>query len=268
MQAAISPEPADPTRPAELAAVPEDALIIVPVRNLVLFPGLVLPITIGREATVAALQQAARTGRQVGILLQRDAATSEPGPDDLYRVGSTASILRYMTTPDGAHHVICQGEQRFMVDEFLPGFPFIVARIQRLQPSKEAGADIDARMLQLKTLAAEVLALLPQAPAELGASLQNITSAETLTDWIVGLMDLPPAEKQDVLQTLDLQARMDRVLALVAHRLEVLRISQDISERTRSRFNEHQREAMLREQLKTIQQQLGDQEHAPAEVAE
>jgi ATP-dependent Lon protease len=254
--------------PADAVIVPEDALIIVPVRNLVLFPGLVLPITIGREATVAALQQAARTGRQVGILLQRDPNTGEPGPDDLYRVGATASILRYMTTPDGAHHVICQGEQRFLVDEFLGGYPFIVARIQRLQPAVDRGADIDARMLQLKNRAAEILALLPQAPAELSASLQNITSAETLTDWIVGLMDLAPAEKQEVLQTLDLTARMDKALSLVAHRLEVLRISQDINERTRSRFSEHQREAVLREQLKTIQQQLGDQEQAPAEVAE
>ena len=261
-------EAPDQNPPAEVATLPEDALIIVPVRNLVLFPGLVLPITIGREATVAALQQAARTGRQVGILLQRDPNTAEPGPDDLYRVGATASILRYMTTPDGAHHVICQGEQRFLVDEFLPGYPFIVARVQRLQPAKETSADIDARMLQLKSRAAEILGLLPQAPAELGASLQNITSAETLTDWIVGLMDLAPAEKQEVLQTLDLTARMDRALALVAHRLEVLKISKDINERTQSRFAEHQREAVLREQLKTIQQQLGDQEQAPAEVAE
>ena len=254
--------------PVEAASVPEDALIIVPVRNLVLFPGLVLPITIGREATVAALQQAARTGRQVGILLQRDPNYAEPGPDELYRVGTTASIVRYITTPDGAHHVICQGEQRFLVDEFLPGYPFIVARAQRLQPSTETGADIDARMLQLKTRAAEILGMLPQAPAELTASLQNITSAETLTDWIIGMMDLPPADKQEVLQTLSLQARMDKALALVGHRLEVLRISRDINDRTQSRFAEHQREAVLREQLKTIQQQLGDQEQTPAEVAE
>ena len=254
--------------PMEAAMVPEDALIIVPVRNLVLFPGLVLPITIGRDATVAALQQAARTGRQVGILLQRDPNTGEPGPDELYRVGTIASIVRYITTPDGAHHVICQGEQRFLVDEFLPGYPFIVARVQRVEPSKDTGADIDARMLQLKTRAAEILSMLPQAPSELTESLQNITSAEALTDWVSGLMDLAPADKQEVLQTMALQARMDKALSLVAHRLEVLRISQDINERTQSRFVEHQREAVLREQLKTIQQQLGEQEQTPAEVAE
>jgi ATP-dependent Lon protease len=251
-----------------IAKLPDDALIIIPTRNLVLFPGLVLPITVGRESTVAAVQQAARTGRQIGVLLQRDAATENPGPEDLYRVGTTANILRYMTTPDGAHHIICQGEQRFMVTEMLSGYPFNVARAQRLAPMQENNAAIEARMLQLKGRTAEILALLPQAPAELTASLQNITSPETLTDWIVGLMDLLPTEKQEVLQTLDLQERMDRALALVSHRLEVLRISQDIDERTRNRFAERQREAVLREQLKTIQQQLGDEEEAPTEVAE
>jgi ATP-dependent Lon protease len=251
-----------------IAKLPDDALIIIPTRNLVLFPGLVLPITVGRESTVAAVQQAARTGRQIGVLLQRDAATENPGPEDLYRVGTTANILRYMTTPDGAHHIICQGEQRFMVTEMLSGYPFNVARAQRLAPMQENNAAIEARMLQLKGRTAEILALLPQAPAELTASLQNITSPETLTDWVVGLMDLLPTEKQEVLQTLDLQERMDRALALVSHRLEVLRISQDIDERTRNRFAERQREAVLREQLKTIQQQLGDEEEAPTEVAE
>jgi ATP-dependent Lon protease len=268
---ATDTSPADTGADADtqaIPALPDDALIIIPTRNLVLFPGLVLPITIGRESTVAAVQQAARTGRQVGVLLQRDPAAENPGPDDLYRVGTTASILRYMTTPDGAHHIVCQGEQRFMVTEMLPGYPFNVARIQRLSPVSEGSADIEARMMQLKSRTAEILALLPQAPAELTASLQNISAPETLTDWVVGLMDLRPAEKQEVLQTLDLQQRMDRALALVAHRLEVLRISQDIDERTRSRFAERQREAVLREQMKTIQQQLGDEEDAPTEVAE
>src|SRR5690348_4022673 len=114
---------ADASTPA-IPTVPDDALILIPTRNLVLFPGLVLPITIGRESTVAAVQQAARTGRQIGVLLQRDATVENPGPDDLYRVGTTANILRYMTTADGAHHVICQGEQRFMVTEMLSGYPF------------------------------------------------------------------------------------------------------------------------------------------------
>ncbi|SNT18355.1 ATP-dependent Lon protease [Noviherbaspirillum humi] len=250
------------------APLPDDALIIIPVRNLVMFPGLVMPITIGRETTVAAVQEAARTGRQVGIVLQRDPSVTEPGKDDLYPVGTTASILRYMTTPDGSHHVICQGEQRFRLNELLSGYPYYVGRVERMESAPVIDAEIEALMLQLKARAAEVLTLLPQAPAELGVSLQNITAPDALADWIVGMMDAKPAEKQEVLETFELRARMEKALSLLSHRLEVLRISQDIDERTKSRFAERQREAVLREQLKTIQQQLGDDEEAPAEVAQ
>jgi ATP-dependent Lon protease len=260
---------ASPRLPAgELPVLPEDALIIIPVRNLVLFPGLVMPITIGRESTVAAVQEAARGGRQVGVVLQRDPGTDEPTMDSLHRVGTTASILRYMTTPDGAHHIVCQGEQRFEVHELLAGFPFMVARVRKHLPTETDSPEIEARMLQLKSRALEVLGRLPQAPAELTAALQNITSPDMLADWIVGLMDAKPAEKQEVLETFDLRERMDKALDLLTHRLEVLRITQDINERTRSRFSEREREAVLREQLKTIQQQLGDEDEAPTELAE
>src|SRR5665647_366887 len=98
--------------PAESAPVPSDALIIVPVRNTVLFPGVVFPITIGRPQSIAAAQQAVREQRQIGLLQQRDPETNEPGPDDLYRIGTLANIVRYITGPDDTHHVVCQGVQR------------------------------------------------------------------------------------------------------------------------------------------------------------
>jgi ATP-dependent Lon protease len=123
-------------------------------------------------------------------------------------------------------------------------------------------AGIEARTLQLKERAAEILNLMPQAPAELAASLENIASPTSLADFIAGLMDLKPEEKQDVLETFDLQARLDKVLAFLMHRLEVLRISHDIDQKTKKRFEEEQREILLREQMKTIQKQLGEIEGA------
>ena len=113
-----------------LPALPPDALIIVPVRNTVLFPGLVLPITIGRPKSIAAAQQAVREQRQVGILLQRDAEVADPAAIDMHRIGTVANILRYVTAPDGTHHLICQGEQRFRIGEYLSGWPFLVARVR------------------------------------------------------------------------------------------------------------------------------------------
>ncbi|MPT24852.1 MAG: hypothetical protein E2577_18815, partial [Starkeya sp.] len=108
-----------------IANVPEDQLILLPVRNLVLFPGVVMPVAVARPASIAAAQQAVREGRPVGILMQRDASVDEPGPTDLHRMGVIANILRYVTAPDGTHHLVCQGEQRFRVDTFVREKPFL-----------------------------------------------------------------------------------------------------------------------------------------------
>ncbi len=264
------PENTTPERkaPVQTVTIPEDALIIIPVRNLVLFPGLVVPISIGRESSVAAAQEAARSGRQIGVLLQKQADSNEPTPDELFHVGTVASILRYVTAPDGSHHIICQGEQRYRVKKFLSGYPFQVASIERIEEQKTSNLNIEARMVQLKTRSAEILEMLPQAPADIVATTQNITSPSVLTDFIAGVMDLKPNEKQEVLETVDLETRMNKVLEFLVHNIEVLRISQDIDQQTKERFEDRQREILLREQLKTIQKQLGETEGNEAEIAE
>ncbi len=238
--------------------LPADVLHIVPVRNLVLFPGLVMPITVGREMSIAAAQEAARAGRQLGVLLQRDAGADTPGRDQLYEVGTAATILRYITTPDGSHHVVCQGEQRFRVVEFIAGYPFLAARVERIVDLDTDGSDVEARVLQLKEKLSEAVNLMPQVPEEMISVIQNVTSAAALADLTAGLMDLKPADKQDVLETVDLQARLDKVLVLVGHRIEVLRLRRDIDQQTSERITDRQREILLREQLETIQQQLGE----------
>ena len=118
------------------AALPDDALIIIPLRNLVLFPGLVAPINIGRERTIAAAQEATRAERQVGVVLQRDAETAVPQPGQLHQIGTVASILRYVTQNNG-HYIVCQGHQRFRIIEFLDGYPFLAARVQLLPEADE-----------------------------------------------------------------------------------------------------------------------------------
>ena len=117
---------------AGIQALPEDTLILIPTRNLVLFPGTVLPITLGRQRTIAAAQAAMRLSRPVGLLLQRDPATDDPIPVDLHRMGTEATLLRYVTSPDGTHHAICQGERRFRVLDFVDGYPFLAARVERV----------------------------------------------------------------------------------------------------------------------------------------
>src|SRR6185312_13561376 len=230
-----------------LSELPPDALIIVPTRNLVLFPGMVFPITIGRQRSIAAVQQAVREERQIGVVMQREADREDPGPLDLHRVGTVANIVRYVTGQDGAHHVVCQGEQRFRVVEFLGGWPFLVARVIRIEEPQATQPELEARFLALQRQALEALELLPQAPQELVQGFRSITSASQLADLAAAYMDLKPDERQEILETIDLTARIDKVSRLLAHRIEVLRLTNEIGQQTKASIDERQREMLLRE---------------------
>ena len=254
---------------ATLPPLPPDALIIVPVRNTVLFPGLVLPITLGRSKSIAAAQQAVRDQRQVGILLQRDAEVSEPTPLDMHRMGTLANIVRYITAPDGSHHLVCQGEQRFQIAEFLSGWPFFVARVLQIPEPEVKTAEVEARFVNLKAQTLEAIQLLPQAPPDLLAAIQSIEGPSALADLATAYMDVKPEEKQEILETVDISIRMDKVSRLLAHRIEVLRLSQEIGRQTKAALDERQREVLLREQMAAIQRQLGEgEEGKAAEMAE
>lgn len=248
--------------------IPEDALIIIPVREMVLFPGAIAPIAIARPKSVAAAQQALREQRPIGVVLQRSPETEEPGPDDLYRVATIANIVRYITAPDGTHHIVCQGVQRARILDFLPGSPFPAARIQQIPEPTTSSPEIEARALNLQRQAIEAVELLPQAPPELVAMFQSTTAPGALADLATSFMDIKPQDKQEVLETIDLALRVEKVSKHLAERLEVLRISNEIGQKTRASFDERQREAILREQMATIQRQLGEGDGKAAEVAE
>src|SRR5271167_1271194 len=251
--------------------LPSDALIIVPVRGMVLFPGTVLPIALGRPRSVLAAQRAVKEQKPVGIVMQRNADAADPLPIDMHRMGTVANIARYITAPDGGHHLVCQGEERFRITEFLTGWPFFVARVERVPETEQAPAstDIEARFVLLKGQAVEVLQLLPQAPQELLAAIQSVASPAMLADMIATYMDATPNEKQEILETIDVAARMDRVSRILAHRLEVLRLSHEIGRETQASIESRNREVLLREQMAAIQRQLGEGDEGKAsEMAE
>jgi ATP-dependent Lon protease len=249
--------------------LPPDALIIVPVRNTVLFPSLVLPITLGRPKSVAAAQQAVRDQRQVGILLQRAADVNDPTGIDMHRMGTIANIVRYITAPDGTNHVVCQGEQRFQITEYLSGWPFLVARVLRIPESDTKTSEIEARFVNLKAQTLEAIQLLPQVPQDLLAAMQSIETPSELADLATAYMDVKPDEKQEILETVDIIARMDKVSRQLSHRIEVLRLSQEIGKQTKAALDERQREVLLREQMAAIQRQLGEGDDGKAaELAE
>ena len=269
--AATADAVAEQTRPEPertVPPIPDDALIILPTRNLVLFPGLVMPINVGREASVAAVQEAVRSKRRIGVVLQRNPATENPSPEELHEVGTAAAVVRYLTTPDGTHHLVCQGQQRFRIVKFLDGYPFAVARVEFAHETETITPEIEARMIQVKERAVEALELIPQAPAELSVAVQEIKLPGVLADFIAGLMDIQPEEKQAVLATAESQKRLDAVLTHLVSRIEVLRLSREISDQTQERLSKTQRDMLLREQLKTIHEQLGEDGEGRSEVAE
>ncbi|QND70214.1 endopeptidase La [Tardiphaga robiniae] len=248
--------------------IPSDALIVVPVRDTVIFPGTVAPITITRPRSVAAAQQALREQRAIGILLQRNPDTEDPGPDDLHRVCTVTNIVRYITAPDGTSHIICQGVQRARIVDFLPGTPFLAARILEIPEPTASSPEIQARFLNLQRQAVEAIELLPQAPPELLAAFQSLTSPSTLADMATSYLDIKAQEKQEILETIDVSKRMEKVSQFLAERLEVLRLTNEIGQKTKATFDERQREAILREQMATIQRQLGEGDGKAQEVAE
>jgi ATP-dependent Lon protease len=264
----------DPVAPTGASAatgsrpLPDDALIVLPVRNLVVFPATVLPIGIGRERSQAAVQEAVRLEKPIGVLLQSKPDVDEPGPDDLHWVGTSAAVLRYVTSPDGSHHVVARGLRRFRVLQFLDGWPFTVVRVQYIDDPDRADPEIEGRARVLKERALETLELLPQVPAEMGVALQGIDDPAQLANVISSVLDVPAEEKQSLLETFDLKSRLDRLLAILARRIEVLKVSRDVADRTRESIGDVNRKHLLREQMRTIQKELGEGDEGAAEIEE
>jgi ATP-dependent Lon protease len=253
---------------APAPVIPADALIIVTAPETVLMPGTVIPVTLKEERSVAAAQQAVREERQVGLLMPREAGGSEPSAIDLHRIGTIANVIRYLTTPDGVHHVVLQGVQRFRVEEFLRERPFLVARIARIEEPHAQTPDIEARFRNLKQQASEALQLLPQAPRELIETVQAIPSPGALADFVAAYIEIGANDRQELLETVDLAARIDKVTKFLSERLEVLRLTHEIGQQTRATFDKRQREAVLREQMAAIQRQLGEGDSRSGEVQE
>jgi len=259
---------ADPVGTADNPSPPPNTLAILPLRETVLFPGAVLPLTVGRQPSVTAVQHAMRAGDQIGVVMQRDPAIAEPSAVDLHRTGTIANLLRWVTAPDGTHHLICQGAQRFRISEYVAERPFITARILRIEEADTRTPEIEARFINLRNQALEALRLLPQVPEGLAETVRDIASPSALADLVAAYLDIRPNEKQEILETIDLTARLDRVSRTLAQRIEVLRLSAEIGQQTRASLDQRQREVLLREQMAAIQRQLGEEDGKSAEIRE
>jgi ATP-dependent Lon protease len=248
------------------AVRPADSLILVPVTDTVLLPGMVMPLVIGRPAAAAALQEAARTEQHLAVVLQREPFAENPGLHELHAIGTEARLLRYFTGRDGSHNAIIQGMGRVRVQAVLTSAAQPVVTVQRIAEPADRTPEIDARFHQLRERGVEILRLIEQAPPELAGTVRSIEQPGALADFVTGLLDLTPFEKQEILETIALLPRLDRVISRLAYRHEVLRLSHDIGQQTRAAMEGRQREFLLREQLKAIQKELGESDDASPEL--
>ena len=246
--------------------LPQDVIALVPMRNIVLFPHVLTAITVGRTKSIAALEHVLDPKRPLGIVLQRDAAVDDPGRDALFNVGTVVNVVRHLESPDGLRHAVCQGLGRFSIEEMIEDHPFLAARVRLIAEPPEVSTEAEALAMQLRERTIEILSLLPGVPAELAHALQATRAPSHLADIAASLLDTEVAEKQMLLETVSTEERLRKVLQILSRRIEVLRLSQEIGERTKEHLEDRERKFLLREQLKTIQKELGETEGDEQEI--
>ena len=253
-----------------LPGIPPGKLILLPVRNFVAFPGTVFPLAVGRARSLAAVEHALVEDRPIGIILQSAAHAETPTIDQLYHVGCQADILRSVDAgPNGGKHLICRGTGRFRLVSLAQEEPFPLGEVEDIPEPEIADIASEEEVLHLRELAIQVLALMPDVPAGLPESIAGMTDPGYMADLAAAYAELPPDTRQDILETPDIHERIEKVTTHLTRRVEVLRITREIGERTRETLEGRQREAILREQLATIRHELGENNDSPAaEIAE
>jgi ATP-dependent Lon protease len=246
--------------------IPPGSLAILPLRNSVLFPYTVMPLTIGRPSSLQAVEEAVRHQLPIGIVVQKDPAVEAPQIKDLYEIGTTAEILRMSPSRDTQRQLIVQGRQRFRIVEFLQTDPFLVARTLLLEESAPRTKEFEARIMHLREQASKAFSLLTQPTAELKSTIESIDNPIALIDIIASTLDLPTADKYEVLATLDVEARLQLVSRQLIRQVEVLELRQKIKSETKESMDKAQREYFLREQLKAIRKELGEEEGKNVEI--
>jgi len=248
--------------------VPEQ-LSILPLRNSVLFPGSIIPIDVGRRKSVRLVEEAISKERPViGILTQRDARTEDPTEADMYSVGCAARILKVIKLAKDNFSVILQGVSRIRVQEYQQQEPFILAKVQPVPDPTTSDVELDALVMNLKDIAKRVIKLMPELPKEAGALVESVTEPGQLADLITSNLDIQVDEKQDVLETFDLKARMRTVLQFLSRQLEVLKVREKINTQVQEEMGRNQREYVLRQQLKAIKEELGELDEGGGDLEE
>ena len=241
-----------------------DELSILPLRNTVLFPGVVIPITVGRDKSINLVKEAYKGDKIIGVVSQKNDSVEDPKVEDLNRIGTVAQIIKMLRMPDGNTTVIIQGKKRFELKEIKQTEPYLKASITAFAETRPAKDDkeFDALVSSLKDLALQIVKQSPHIPSEAGFALKNIESPSFLINFISSNMNAPVAEKQKMLEVLDLKERATLVLSNLTKELQMLELKNQIQSKVKVDLDKQQRDYFLHQQMKTIQEELGENSFA------
>lgn len=235
-----------------------ETIAILPLRNTVLFPGVVLPITVGREKSIKAVQNAFRGNKLIGVVSQKDSSIEDPDTHQLNTIGTIARVIKQLKMPDGSTTVIIQGKKRFTISEFISQEPFLQAKITPLEDKVHPDAnEFDAIVSTIKDLASNIIKISPNIPQEASVVLKNINSPVFLINFVSSNLQIDNLDKQILLETDDLNLRAQRVLDHLNNELQMLELKNKIQNKVRTDLDKQQREYFLNQQLRTIQEELG-----------
>lgn len=244
-----------------------DLLPILPLRNTVLFPGVVLPITVGRDKSIKAVNDAYKKDKLIGVLAQKDAQIEEPGPNDLCNIGTVAKIVKLIKMPDGGTTMIIQGKKRFEMTQMVQEDPYFVAAIRLLEESNEQQDDFPAYISTIKDLATKIIQLSPNIPTEASILLKNIENPSFLIHFVSSNLNSELQEKQVLLETNELVERAEKLIHILQRELQFAELKDKVASKTRTEIDKQQREYFLQQQLKSIKDELGG-DNNDREVAE
>ncbi|MDZ4064270.1 MAG: endopeptidase La [Coriobacteriia bacterium] len=245
-----------------------DVLPLIPLRDLILFPNLVVQLFVGRERSINALEEAMREGHQVALVTQKQAEVQDPGPDDVYEIGCLSTIMQELKLPDGTAKALVEGVQRIKIVEWVQTDPYLAARVESIEESVEVDVETEALMRGLINDFERASDLGKPIPQEVLMAASTIQEPGRLADFVTFHLNLKVEEKQKILEAVKPRERLERATGFLRKELEILEIGSKIQNRVKEQMTKTQREYFLREQLKAIQQELGQYDEIQAEIDE
>ncbi|MCC6759593.1 MAG: endopeptidase La [Chitinophagaceae bacterium] len=235
-----------------------DVVPVLPLRNTVLFPGVVIPITVGRDKSIKAVNDAYKGDKLIAVLAQKDSSVEEPSPEDLVEIGTVAKIIKLIKMPDGGTTVILQGKRRFRLLNILEQDPYFKASVEYLQETEQPkDQNFDALVSNIKELATQIIQLSPNIPSEAAIILKNIENPSFLIHFVAGNMNTDVKEKQQILELNDIDKRAEELNRLLHRELQFAQLKDQVTNKTRTEIDKQQREYFLQQQLKSIKEELG-----------